>query len=619
MLQDRPPEGRSGDRLFEALGVPADCDIGGELGIRGGRHDNQLRQRQERDPFGAIVPAYQFGFGIGIGVVHDSTLAQGHECRSHQPRRAGSANSIAGDCQGESSSMTSVRVPGGFASILFPDIEQPAGSDPDPETLHDLNLDQWITAVAERRKDYQIARFFRAPLATLDAIEYRQAIMRDLEQDTTRNPVSAFAEGLREVRRHITHADEAQYPVEQQRWFLRAAERHVGAVERFAADAAGLELESDGLRSLREYVTDYANSVPFGALHAEARQIAADLAAIRYTLLIREGRVTVRDLGAEAEYSPLVEATFERFRQEGGQDYRSRLPAWVGMNHIQAQILDRLARLHPDVFGQLELFWTRRPPFPDPLLARFEQEIQFYLGFLDAILPLREAGLPFCYPQVSESRAITVRDTFDVVLATKLVAERQPVVCNDFTLQDRERILLVSGPNQSGKTTFARAFGQVHYLATLGCPVPGREASLFHFDRLLTKFEREESLENQRGKLKDDLVRIRQIIDRATSNSIVILNELFSSATLQDQMFLSRRVLEILREGDLFGICVTFLRELASLGDYTVSMVSLVDPADPALRTFRLERQPATGVAYALLLAEKHGVTAARLLERIKP
>lgn len=504
-----------------------------------------------------------------------------------------------------------------FHSILY---DRPGGRAERaeaPEYLADLNLDQVCEALTAGRADYDLAPFFYAPLHDVGDVVYRQDVVRDLEDGEIRGVVDTFAAEMRRMREHLATVGKLREHYQKRRWFLAAAAAYRTAVRTLAEDLDGLRLRSRGLRAFREHVAAYAASEEFTRLAEQVEQRFADLNSVAYTVHIKGPRVRVGRYGGEGDYGADVTRTFAKFAQGEVKDYRAPFKEYADMNHVEARILGLVARLFPGVFTALDEFCERYRDFVDERIGAFDREVQFYLGHLDLIAPMRKQGLQFCYPEVTTDTAgVYAKDAFDLALAYKL---KRRVVPNTFRLGAPERILVVTGPNQGGKTTFARAFGQLHHLAALGLPVPGSAARLALPDRLYTHFEREEDADSLRGKLEDELTRVHAILETATASSVLVMNESFTSTTLHDALFLGTEILT--RVGRLGALCVyvTFVDELSALNEHTVSMVAAITPGDPASRTYRLERRPADGLAYAAAIAEKYGLTYDALKGRLAP
>ncbi len=509
-----------------------------------------------------------------------------------------------------------------FRSILFEATEPITDIDgrTPPEFFVDLHLDEIVDSLTAGKDEYNLKPFFYVPLSHISSIRYRQDILHDFENHSLLAHIQSFAQRMRAMRESLVQTEKLSYKLQKQSWLLSAADLYCSIVKRLTRDMTIMSPSSRGMAEFCAFLKAYIDSAEFTSLVAETEKLRADLSRIQYCLYIQGTRITVGQYEPQADYGAEVLRVFDKFKQAAPKDYKFDFSTWPEMNHVEAAILDRVALLFPEIFAALEDYFNRHRDFVDSTIKTFDREVQFYIACIEHIELYKKLGLQFCHPTVTDqSKEVCGHDVFDLALANNSLSTQKLVVTNDFYLKDPERIFVVSGPNQGGKTTFARTFGQLHYLASIGCPVPGKEARLFLFDNLFTHFEREEDLNNLSGKLEDDLLRIHSILEKATADSILIMNESFVSTTLADALFLSKQIMNQIIQRDMLCVSVTFLDELASLGKTTVSMVSTVEPRNSIQRTFKIVRRPADGLAYAAVLAEKYQLTYESVKRRIQP
>lgn len=507
-----------------------------------------------------------------------------------------------------------------FVSLLFNSAEAADDCHSEaPDYFGDLNLDQVVSAIVGDDDQYRLATWFYTPVQDVDTIARRHAVFQDLAHEAILHAAQAFTEGISRVHESRACVDQAHHRHEKTRWLVDSAARYCGVVTDFASALKEAHPESTAFADLSSWLDDYVASETFHTLAETTEARLADVAEIRYDVLMRGPLIDVSHFGEEPDYGEVIAATFERFRHGDAAERHQKFAESTSLNTVETRVLEQVTRLFPDIFERFEAFYQTHADYVDSVVARIDRELQFCLHYRRYIASLEKAGLAFCYPDmVQPGEAVTARQTFDLALAKQLVANDDGrVVANDFELTPPERMILVSGPNQGGKTTFARMFGQLHWLARIGCPVPGQSARLMFWNALHTHFERAEDIRNLRGKLEDDLVRMHAILERVDPESVVIMNEIFSSTTSDDARYLGERILRALIDSGAIGVCVTFIDDLATLDAALVSMASTVDADDPAIRTFQIKRKAPDGRAYARSLAEKHRLTREALEARL--
>ncbi|MDG7016673.1 MAG: DNA mismatch repair protein MutS [Nitrososphaerota archaeon] len=188
-------------------------------------------------------------------------------------------------------------------------------------------------------------------------------------------------------------------------------------------------------------------------------------------------------------------------------------------------------------------------------------ELAFYIGCLNLRELLLRKGEPTCIPvpSVCQSLALSARGLYDVSLTLKL--ERR-VIGNDLAA-DGKGLLVITGANQGGKSTFLRSLGLAYLMTQAGMFAPAEELSLGVSTGTFTHYKREEDVTMKSGKLDEELGRMSDIVDHIRPGCVLLCNESFSSTNEGEGSEIGDEVIRALMNSGIRVFMVTHLFELA--------------------------------------------------------
>ena len=222
-------------------------------------------------------------------------------------------------------------------------------------------------------------------------------------------------------------------------------------------------------------------------------------------------------------------------------------------------------------------------------LRMLQTELAFYIGCVNLHERVLEIGAPFSFPATTplQPHRLSCAELYDASLALSM---NRRIVGNDIEA-DGKNLIIVTGANQGGKTTFLRSLGLAQLMMQCGMFAPAARLEASIVDGLFTHFKREEDATMKSGKFDEELSRMNDIANRLTPHASILFNESFAAANEREGSEIARQIVSAVLEG---GRRVAFVSHqfaftnamYESRGDSTLFLRA--DRREDGRRTFRL-------------------------------
>lgn len=474
----------------------------------------------------------------------------------------------------------------------------------------DLNLNQILDKLAIRWGQ-GIRKLYSYFPADAECEAYRRDVYADVKKEKIYAACMKLVENLGELEEIRSQKSKVKSDMQRSVWQIREIDVYCRAFDELYRELSDAQPQSEGMVGFLAYLREYLESPAYRKMKEECGKLLGELIGFRFTITYEKDRMIVSLEKSECAY--------EAFLETNGDKNRPKLVSPFFANNMITELenscLEILAKKRPEIFKALSVTAEAYKVYENDSLMQFYGEIPFYLSFRGFQREMEEQGFAFCRPTTSEEQRMEARGLYDIALAAVAVREGRRVVSNDMYYGDEESFFVLTGPNQGGKTTFARSLGQLVYFTKMGLDVPASSANVHYFKDIQTHFSVEESIETGRGKLKEELIRLAPMMEDHKSNTFVIINELFTTAASYDARIMGGKVLTHFIELGCQGIYVTHLKELTEIHPRVVSLRAMLN--EERLQTFEIRRSAAEESACAANQVNKYRLTYEQLKERL--
>jgi len=390
----------------------------------------------------------------------------------------------------------------------------------------------------------------------LEVIRYRQAILRDFLQ---------HPELLAELYRLPVQLLERK----RAHW-LWLSPRSAGPSTVLTGARNLLQASLDLLQTLREIADRYAHVVESVGLRRffamVRRELSNDYLAIVEDhvrrLLFPRGVLLSAQLGEGNEGVNYLLCRSQEEEWGWLRRLRSRTPTYSYTLHPRDEAGARiLGDLRDRGLARAANAVAQAASHVESFFNVLRWELAFYLGCLNLHRRLQELRLPTAFPDPAPApeRRFACRNLYDVTLALTLGGQ---VVGNDVA-GDGKALVLITGPNRGGKTTFLRAVGLAQLMMQAGMFAPAEAYSANLALGLFTHFPREEDRAMEQGRFEAELKRMSSVVDRLRPHALLLCNESFAATNEREGSEIAYHVVGALLEKQVKIFYVTHLYEFA--------------------------------------------------------